>query len=381
MMPRRLLVIAALAGVGVLVAGCKSEAPVDAPAGPRINGERIVFPPKSPQLGTLTLASATERQGTMLRLTGRMVWDEERTVRIYTPFAGRIESIQAKVGDPVRANSILATVSSPDFGQTQAELHKAEVDFGLAEKSLVRQRELLEHGVAAAKDVQSAEADRERARAELARVRSRAQLYGGGGVDQRFPLRTPLSGVVVEKNINPGQEVRPDQLTSNMPPLFVVTDPNRLWVHLDAAERDLNSLRVGQTIALRTRAYPDETFSARIESIADFIDPTTRAIKVRASVDNSARKLKGEMFVIAEIKDESRKALTIPAESALLVGAKHYVFVARGDGAFDRIEVDVGREVDGSVTVRSGVGAGQRVVSSGALLLEQLMENGAGEKS
>src|SRR5262249_53098500 len=120
--------IAALACAAVLFGGCKSEAPADPPAAPRIAGERIVFPPTRPHLETLTLASATERHGTMLRLTGRIVWDEERTVRIYTPFGGRIESIQAKIGDSVRASSILATVSSPDFGQTQAELHKAEVD-------------------------------------------------------------------------------------------------------------------------------------------------------------------------------------------------------------------------------------------------------------
>ena len=361
----------------LLVGGCESKSSAPPPSGPTVSGERIIFAPNSPQLEALTLVTATERRGRKYRLTGRLVWDEEHTVRVYSPFSGRVESIRVKVGDAVPANAILATVSSPDFGQTQAELHKAQVDFVLAEKTLTRQRELLEHGVVAAKDVQGAEADRERAAVELSRVRSRAALYGGGSVDQRFSLRAPQAGVIVEKNVNPGQEVRPDQLTSNMPPLFVLTDPARLWVQLDATERDLTVLRPDQIAMLRTPAYPAEGFPARIDSIADFIDPTSRAIKVRATVDNAARKLKGEMFVTAEIDDEDRKALTIPAESALLVGAKHYVFVEGANGEFRRVEVDVGSEIDGSVSVRSGIGAGQRVVGSGALLLEQLLENDA----
>ncbi|HWZ70177.1 MAG TPA: efflux RND transporter periplasmic adaptor subunit [Casimicrobiaceae bacterium] len=365
----------------LLAAACTSETqPPPSPAA-HVDGDRIIFPARSSQLAALKLASASEGDGTVHRLTGRIVWDEEHTVRVYTPFAGRIEIIRANVADHVQAKQILALIGSPDFGQAQAEVHKAQADFSLAEKNRARQRELFDHGVVAAKDMQSAEADYQRAAAELARVRSRAALYGGDSMDQRFPLRTPLPGVVVEKNINPGQEVRPDQLTSNMPPLFVITDPAQLWAQLDATEHDLASLRRGQTVILRTPAYPDEAFPARIESIADFIDPTSRVIRIRATVNNATRKLKGEMFVIAEIRDEGRPALMIPAASTFLVGAKHYTFVEVGDGQFARIEVSIGKEVNGWVAVTSGIEVGQRVVSSGALQLEQILENGKSAES
>ncbi len=144
--------------------------------------------------------------------------------------------------------------------------------------------------MAAAKDVQAAEADFQRAGAELDRVRARVALYGGGGDDHRFTLRAPMTGVVVEKSVNPGQEVRPDQLTSNMPPMFVITDPKRLWAQLDATEQDAALLRRGQGVALRTPAYPGEDFPATITSIPDFVDSASRVIKVRAAVDNADRK-------------------------------------------------------------------------------------------
>jgi membrane fusion protein, heavy metal efflux system len=112
----------------LLVGGCKSDSsPPPVPA-PTVSGESVTFPAKSPQLEVLRLETAVERDGAAHRLTGRVVWDEERTVRVFTPFAGRIETIRVKVGDHVRASQILATIGLPDFGQAQAELHKAEVD-------------------------------------------------------------------------------------------------------------------------------------------------------------------------------------------------------------------------------------------------------------
>ena len=72
----------------------------------------------------------------------------------------------------------------------------------------------------------------------------------------------------------------------------------------------------------------------------------------------------------------SGAGLMIPAESTFLVGAKHYAFIEQQTGQFTRVEVGVGKEVNGWVIVTSGIHAGQRVVSSGALLLEQLLETG-----
>ncbi len=129
-----------------------------------------------------------------------------------------------------------------------------------------------------------------------------------------------MTGVVVEKNVNSGQEVRPDQLTSNMPPMFVITDPTRLWAQLDATEQDAALLHRGQGVTLRTPAYPGVDFPATITSIPDFVDPASRVIKIRATVDNADRRLKSEMFVSARIKEEGQETLMIPAAATFLVG-------------------------------------------------------------
>jgi len=183
----------------------------------------------------------------------------------------------------------------------------------------------------------------------------------------------------VEKNINPGQGVRPDQITANAPPLFVVTDPSRLWVLLDATEQDLALLKVGASVTLRTPTYPDATFEARVETVADTIDPNSRTIKVRATVDNTARRLKAEMFVTAEIATPAPEGVEIAAAAVFLRGDRHYVFIEESRGAYRRCEVKIGAERDGRLLVTAGLPTGAKVVTEGAIVLDQLItENGQG---
>ena len=368
------------AAIGLLVLGlasCSQKTSEAAMPVPVVKDRSVIFSDTSPQLKVFSSEPVQPAKPVVHRLTGRVVWNEERTVRVYTPFAGSVQAIEVKPGDRVAPGRTSAVIASPDFGQAQAEATRVTADFAIAKKNVDRLRDLVANGVAADKDLQSAQADFERSRAELERVTVRKKLYGGGdGVDQRYLLKARVGGVVVEKNINPGQEVRPDQVTSNAPPLFTITDPQRLWVLLDATEKDLAFLRPGMTVAVRTPAYPERTFEARIEAISDFVDPNTRMIRVRAAVDNADRALKGEMFVNGDIESGPGSGVLVPAQAAFLVGQRHFVFVREGKGRFTRTEVTRDGEVDGKIVVRSGLTAGQSVVTSGTLLLEQMVETG-----
>lgn len=360
----------------VLLAGCDN--PVKKPEAPAasLEGERIVFAKDSPQLAALVSTPVQKAKASPLRLNGRLIWDEDVTVRLFTPFTGRVERILVRPGDHVRRGQTLATVGSPDFGQAQADSRRAAADFALAQQNLNRMRELAQHGVSPQKDLNAAEADYHRAQAELQRTGERLKLYGahGNSIDQLYALSSPLAGVVVEKNINPGQELRPDQMLANAPALFVVTDPTRLWILLDATERDLPLIRRGTPIAVKSTAYPEQSFEGRITHVADFLDPVTRTIKVRGTLPNPASKLKAEMFVTAEIDSAAAPGLRVPVSSVFLQGDKRYVFVDEGEGRFVRREVEAGTERNGLIAIVGGVEEGERVVSDGALLLQTIMQ-------
>src|SRR5207302_112356 len=127
------------------------------------------------------------------------------------------------VGAAVRAGQPLAEMASPDFGQAQADARKAQADLALATKSLERAHDLNSHGVLSTKDLQQAQADHAKARAEADRAHERLRVYGQSADAGTFTLKSPISGTVVERNLNPGQELRSD--TSGAPPLFVISDP------------------------------------------------------------------------------------------------------------------------------------------------------------
>ena len=202
-----LLALAAL----VLLTACSKPEAVTAEARPTIAGEQISFPGKQdpPTLRLTTVAAAADHP---VALPGRLAWDEDHTSRVYAPYAGRIERLLATVGQRVRRGQALAVLSSADIGQTQADLHKAEADQALNRSSLARVRDLVEGGVVARKDLDQAEADLARSSAEVNRARARLAQYGvaASAVTQSLALAAPLDGLVVERNSNPGAEVRTD---------------------------------------------------------------------------------------------------------------------------------------------------------------------------
>jgi cobalt-zinc-cadmium efflux system membrane fusion protein len=356
--------------------GCGDSSVKVKPQPPVVSENRIVFTQDSPQLAAFAIEKASLRETESLRLNGRIVWDEERTVRIYAPFAGRVDRIFAQPGEKIAQGQVLATLSSPDFGQAQAEARKAASDFALARQNLERVKDLHEHGVLARKELNGAEADHARAEADVARTSARLRMYGGQGdsIDQRFPLKSPIAGLLVERNINPGQELRPDQMSGSSAQ-FVVTDPLHLWVQLDVPERDLGGIRAGQTMTISAPAYPGETFAGTVTNVSDFIDPTTRMVRVRGKVDNAARKLKGEMFINAEIAMPGKAEVQVSSKAVFSRGGASYVFVQDGAGSFTRRAVTTGREQGGMVVVVSGLKLDERVVVQGALLLQQVLQD------
>ena len=353
------------------LAACHSDRPkpcrCDRGAEPKVDGDKVSFAPNAPQKAGLTIEAAKPIEQSILHLTGRLVWDEKTTVKVFSSVAGRVERIPVSLKDNINAGDTLAFMASPDFGQAQADASKADADMRFSQRTLTRTKDLFDHGAAAKKDVEAAQDDFENKKAELQRALARLKLYGVGletTVDGMFPLKSPLSGMVVEKKINPGQEVRPDQILANDPniikPLFVISDPQRLAVQLDVTELDIAHLKPGQLLQIRSRAYPDTTFEGRLEVVGDSLDPLTRTVNVRGYVDNPDGLLKAEMYVGVDIvstaddgknREAPRHAaasgdpgpphatsipVEIPVKAVFSKDNQHFVFVEKSPGHYER---------------------------------------------
>lgn len=356
----------ALASASLLACQDKPE-PVAAVAPPIIEQQQLRYPAGHPQLPLLVTAPAVPGEQVAITLPARLVWNEEKTQRIYPAFAGRVTRILADVGQSVGAGQVLAQVASPEFGAAQADTQRAQAEATLARQVLARQRELLEVGVAARKDLEQAVAEAARAEAEVARAQARTQLYGSAaGVNQQLGLRAELRGVVVERNLNPGQELRPD---GGGAPLWVVTDPATLWVQIDAQEADVRALRPGARVRLQVPVLGEQRFEAQVTAVTDQIDPATRTIKVRAVVTNPQRLLKSEMLAQVHYERPVPPSVQVPAAAVFLRGKQQYVFVQTAPGVFAPREVHVVHEGSQTVWVGEGLQAGEQVVVQNGLLL------------
>ena len=370
-----------LLSVFILLTGCNSgNEPAEAPEA-KVSGDTVIMATNSPQLAALTIEPVGAEQSAFVSLTGRLVWDEDATVRVFTPFAGIVRRLFVDVNQPVTKGMPLAEIQSADFGQAQSDARKATSDLRRAEQNLTRLRDLFEHGAAPRKDLESAEADYASAQAEKDRAEARLAIYGmtATSTNQDFLLPSPLAGILVERNVTPGQEIRPDQMLANVPqftaPLFVVTEPTRLWVWLDVTEMHLPLVHKGMELTIRSKAFPGQTFHGRLDLIGDSLDATTRTVRARGSVENSSKLLKSELYVTVEVPDAVPMSLQVPSKAVFLRENQYYLFLETGAGQFQRHAVKVGSERDGKVAILEGLKPGQRLVTEGCLLLQSLMDN------
>ena len=183
----------------------------------------------------------------------------------------------------------------------------------------------------------------------------------------RIPMKSPLSGTVMERHVTEGQFVQTD---SN--PLLTIADLSSVWVLADIFERDLHRIQVGQKAEVRTEAYPEHQFVARVSHIGDAMDPSSRTVKVRFLVSNTAPRLKPEMFAsVTLFLDESARGLTVPVKAVFTESGQNFVYVRVGNREFIRRQVEILPDGAARLRISNGLKAGDRVVSDGALLLRQ----------
>lgn len=375
------VVAAALAGGWLLAApriqaASQAKEPAASPVPPIVGDKGTVrFFPDAPQLSAIRVNPAPEMPVPIAEpLNARIAYNENVTARVSSPVAGRVVSITSQAGDTVKAGAVLVTIDSPDLAAAVSDVQKARADEARKKAAYDRSRDLLEGGVAARKDVESAAADYEQAQSESRRAALRLRnIAPGGAEDGRFALRSPVTGVVADRRVNPGMEVRPD-----LPdPLFVVSDTSRLWVLVDLPERQLGKVQPGKPVSVQVDAYPDERFQARIEKIGEFLDPATRRIQVRCVVENRAHRLKPEMYArVTLLSDAERTAVRIPNTAIVTQGLYSYAFVQKEPGLFERRRITLSVQDRDYSYVAEGLASGERVVTSGALLLNSQLALG-----
>ena len=345
----------------------KADAKTDAKLA--LSRNQIRFDPHSSQLAYVQVATVVALPEPLIEpLNGRITYDENRTARISSPITGRVIKIGAQPGDAVTAGQPLVWLDAPDYSSAVADVSKSQADIRQKQAVYARAKSLHDGEVLARKDLEAAQADLSLSEAEQRRAQQRlANLtQGRGDGSDKYVVRAPLSGIVTERKVNPGAEVRPEAADA----LFVITDPLHLWVIIDVPEKYIGKVVVGQKIILDVDAYPNGDFTGTVASIGEVLDPATRRIPVRCTIDNPQRRLKPEMFArVTPVENQNQKRVRIPNAAIITEGLYSTVFVEKEAGLFEKRRVTLGLQGREDSYIKDGLNEGERVVVSGALLL------------
>jgi len=327
---------------------------------------------------------------TVIDTTGEVAFDQDRVAHVSPRIPGRVHRVHARLGDTVTAGQALATIDSIELGRAKAAYLQARAQLGLAQKNLDREEQLLSERISSAKEVLGARAVHQKAMADYRAARQGLRLVGvsSSAIDRlRYDksgaalvaVHSPIAGRITQKHLTLGELVRP---SSN---LFTVADLSRVWVWIDVYERDLAGVHLKDKVQVRVEAYAERVFSGEVAYISDQVDRQTRAVRARLDVQNTDGALKPGMFARVRLTDPHteggkgarRQALAVPASAVQRQGKKHIAFVTLGDRRFGRRGVVLGVQADGYVEVRSGIKAGEEVVTRGAFILKSELAKGA----
>src|SRR5262245_4778462 len=365
---------------GLVVLVIAMLAACEAPATPEARPPQGAQPAASTDVTPTIVSPAYRTRQRTIETTGKVQFNEESLVRVHAPATGRVLEIFARPGDVVEPGARLFVLDSADLGAAKADYAKAVAEVERSAAAARLSRELYEVRAVAQKELREADNDARKSVAERERAASRLQTLGvappqladiaaRNDTATTIVVRASRGGVVVERNVAPGQVVAYGQSDTPVN-LFVVADLGTMWVVADVYEPDVPRLRRDEPMVASLRCCPGERYEGRVSYISDAVDKETRTVKVRSTVANRGRTLKAEMFVNVAISTGTTRALTIPQSAVHREGSAVYVLVAKGKDQLERRPVALGDDLGDAVEVTSGLDVDDRIVSTGSILLK-----------
>jgi len=332
------------------------------------------------QLGRFKTAVVAQTIFRTVRTTeGKIALNGDAITPVFSPYSGRVTLVIAGPGDNIRKGAPLFAIEASEFVQAQNDLVSAAAQFALAKSTETRKHAAFDARGAALQDWEQAQAGLTAAEAAFAAARNRLRILGktdeeinsllkGGRADPVTTVLAPISGVVTDRQVGPGQYLQAG--ASN--PAYIIGDLSSVWLVANIREVDAPLIRLGQSVEVHALALPDKVLKARLSYVGSAVDPATRRIAVRAVIANPDGALKPEMFATFDIiTDGETEALAVPEAALIYEEDTARVWVVQPDKSLQLRQVRTGRTASGQVEITDGLRPGERVVTSGSLFIDR----------
>ncbi|GBR43483.1 efflux RND transporter periplasmic adaptor subunit [Neokomagataea thailandica] len=328
----------------------------------------LVVRSQSPLRKRLVVTSVAQGDGAShLLVPGQVMAPPDRQVNVLSPATGLITQVQVQLGQHVTRGQVLATIAAGDLAQAWADDRRAKAALDFTRRAYDRARGVQAVGGNAVKDMQSARNDLEQAEAEAERASQRLQTmtsrpdYAAKGL---MALVAPVDGFIASTKMAPGQNV-----TDATAVQMTLVDLSTVWVAASAPEDHLNALSAGVHVAADFPALPGRHCDGEVLTRDPALMPDTRRLNLYVACSNADGLLRPGMFANAQIAVQEAGALMVPKTALLMNNDQVSVFVETAPDTFRRRYLDIAYDEGDNVRVLSGLSAGERIVSSGAILL------------
>ena len=307
---------------------------------------------------------------TKLQFPGEIQINDDRTVHVVPRVSGVAEAVLVSTGQFVKKGQTLAVFSSQMISEQRSALQTAQKRLSLANTIYQREKTLWEQKITAEQDyLQALQSLRE---AEIAVDNSQQKLSALGVILNnnanssslnRFELRAPYDGLVVERNLSIGEAVKEDT------PIFTISDLSTVWAEVHIPAKDLPYVRMGDKVTLRATAFDAQT-TGTVAFIGALVGELTRMAKARIVLANPQGAWRPGLFVSVEVKAaEVRVPIAIETDALQTLGTQQVVFV-RTETGFKAHPVTIGLNDGKHVEVVEGLAAGARYAAKGSYILK-----------
>jgi membrane fusion protein, heavy metal efflux system len=352
------------------------------------------YMPTPAEWATLTIQPVVERIFRAEHVTeGKIAVDEDRSTPVFSPYAGRVMKLLVRPGDSVIQGQPLFVIEAADTVQAQNDfvaamtgLNKAQSAVDLAQLQDTRAKDLFEGKAVPLKDYQQSQAtllqaqnDLRSAQTALEAAHNKLRILGlteeaiaafqqKGRIDPNTTVFSPITGTVVQRKVGPGQYVN----SGASDPVFVIGDLSTVWLIAFVRETDAAAVTVGQEMTFSVLALPGRDFTTHIDYVSAAIDPATRRLLVRATIDNKDGLLKPEMFANVTIYSAGdHPAVGVPRQALIYEGDQVRVWVAHDDKSIELRQIKTGLTNGDLVEVKGNLKPGEQIVTKGSLFIDR----------
>lgn len=301
-----------------------------------------------------------------LTLNGRVTFNQEQVARVFPIFGGTVTEVSAEIGDHVRKGDILAVIRSGEVADYEKQKKEAEQQLVIARRNLQSVQDMFASGMASERDVLQARQELSNAEAEEKRITEIFSIYHLAG-KSLYIVKAPVSGFIVEKNINKEMQIRSDQNDE----MFVISGLENVWVMADVYESNISKVHENAPVRITTLAYPGKEFTGKIDKVYNMLNDESKTMNVRVKLTNENYLLKPGMFTnVSVISRSSDKQLPrIDSHALVFENGKNFVVTVDAAGKLAVKEVEVYRQLSKECYLSSGVQEGDRILNKNVLLV------------